>query len=330
MASTAARRGGTTPFALGRFVRPGDRAFTGVVVDERVVPLAELLPGMSSLDDLLAAWDTNVTAIAERCEGLALDPFPRSGELGVLAPVEPRQVFQSGANYHRHVVELVVAAARARGEEDLDAVRAQASAAMTERARSGRPYVFTGLPSAVSGPFDDVLLPVEGEQHDWELELAAVIARPAHQVHRGDGLGYVAGYCIVNDLTTRDRVYRPDMPGIGTDWLASKNAPTFLPTGPFVVPAAFVDPGGLRVQLRVNGELFQDESTSDMIFDVARLVEHVSTVATLLPGDLLLTGSPAGNGAELGRFLAPGDVLEGTITGLGTQRNRCRRAGTTP
>jgi 2-keto-4-pentenoate hydratase/2-oxohepta-3-ene-1,7-dioic acid hydratase in catechol pathway len=188
--------------------------------------------------------------------------------------------------------------------------------------------VFIGLASAICGPDDNVVLPDIGTQHDWELELGVVIGREAYRVSTEDALSHVAGYVIANDLTTRDRVFRPDMPGLGTDWLAGKNAPTFLPLGPWLVPAAFVpDPASLRVTLKLNGETMQDETTAGMIFGVPELIAHVSAITPLRPGDLLLTGSPAGNGAHYGRYLQPGDVMEATITGgsvdLGTQRNRC-------
>lgn len=311
-------------FALGQFTSEDGRSFAGVVVGERVAPVDGALAGIGRLNDLLPQWEANLEALQRYVAGLRLADLPRWDELGVEAPVEPRQVFQSGANYRTHVVELLVAAAREKGGADLEEVRARATSMMQARAEEGSPYVFTGLPSAICGPFDEVVLPDTGGQHDWELELAAVIGRPTYRVSRDEALGHVAGYCVVNDLTTRDRVYRADMPGIGTDWLASKNAPTFLPTGPWLVPAAFVaDPGVLRIRLSLNGKVMQDGSTADMIFGVARLIEHVSAVAMLLPGDLLLTGSPAGNGAHHGRYLCPGDLLEGTVTGLGTQRNRC-------
>jgi 2-keto-4-pentenoate hydratase/2-oxohepta-3-ene-1,7-dioic acid hydratase in catechol pathway len=111
---------------------------------------------------------------------------------------------------------------------------------------------------------------------------------------------------------------------MGLDWLAGKNSPTFLPTGPLFVPAAHAgDPMDLQIVLKVNGRTMQDESTADMVFDIPALIEWVSNVAELRAGDLLLTGSPAGNGASHGVFLKPGDVMEGTITGLGEQRNLC-------
>jgi 2,4-diketo-3-deoxy-L-fuconate hydrolase len=167
------------------------------------------------------------------------------------------------------------------------------------------------------------VLPRRGERHDWELELAAVIGRRARYVTEEDALDHVAGYTIANDLTTRDLVHRPDLAAIGSDWVRGKNAPTFLPTGPWIVPAQFVDdPMDLRITLRLNGETMQDESTGDMIFGVARLVSYASSLVELRPGDLLLTGSPAGNGTHYDRFLRTGDVIDAEITGLGRQRNR--------
>jgi 2-keto-4-pentenoate hydratase/2-oxohepta-3-ene-1,7-dioic acid hydratase in catechol pathway len=110
-----------------------------------------------------------------------------------------------------------------------------------------------------------------------------------------------------------------------TDFVATKLRPTFKPTGPYIVPAQFVpNPRELQITLRVNGDVMQDESTSDIIFGVEQLIEYASSMIVLRPGDLLLTGSPAGNAAHHGdRWLRPGDVVEGEITGLGAQRNRC-------
>jgi 2,4-didehydro-3-deoxy-L-rhamnonate hydrolase len=134
----------------------------------------------------------------------------------------------------------------------------------------------------------------------------------------------VAGYVVVNDITSRERVNRKDMKEMGMDWVASKCAPTFLPIGPWLVPAAFVgDPQTLRITLKLNGQTMQDESTADMIFGVARLVEGLSKFCLLQPGDVICTGSPAGNGMHYGRFLQPGDVVEGSISGIGSIRNTC-------
>ena len=329
----------TEPWALGRFRRagsagPGDLAFGGVVVGEDVVPLSDLLPGATEATDataLLGAWESNLAlldaAVADiRGSGRWSSLRRPLADLVRLAPLLPGQVFQSGANYRTHVVQLMVAAAAEAGDDDPAGTRERAVALMDERARSGTPYVFLGLASSVCGPLDDVVLPDTGAQHDWELELGVVIGTQAYRVSRAEALEHVAGYVVVNDLTTRDRVFRPDMPALGTDWLAGKSAPTFLPLGPWLVPARFVaDPMDLRITLALNGEVKQDETTADMIFDVATLIEHVSSITPMRPGDLLLTGSPAGNGAHFGRYLRPGDVMTSTIGGLGTQQNRCVR-----
>lgn len=312
-------------YALGTF-QAGGRQFAGLVLGDRVHPIEELagLPH-PSVRELLEHWDSarpDLDDLAERLSeagtGLELEL------LEVLAPVEPRQILQSGANYRTHVMDLAAADRKPGETRSTEEIRAEIGRQQDERAASGQPYVFTGLVSAMCGPYDDVILPAGTKKNDFELELAAVIGRPARRVSVGDALDHVAGYTIVNDVTTREWVWRRDLPELGTDWFRAKNSPTFLPTGPFLVPAEFVgDPMDLRVTLRLNGDVMQDETTKDMIFDVAQLVSYCSQIATLLPGDLILTGSPAGNGMHWGRLLRPGDVMESEITGLGTQRNGC-------
>jgi 2-keto-4-pentenoate hydratase/2-oxohepta-3-ene-1,7-dioic acid hydratase in catechol pathway len=244
-------------------------------------------------------------------------------QFAVRSPVLPRQIFQAGANYRSHVLDLIAAHHDGSDGRSREQARADAAAHLDERL-GGAPFVFQGLPSAICGAYDDVVLPADGAQPDWELELAAVIGRRTRRIPVDDALQAVAGWTIVNDITLRDKVFRPDSGALGADWLAAKNAPTFLPTGPALVPyEALPDPGDLRITLRLNGTVMQDESTKDMIFDVARIVSHISHVATLLPGDLVLTGSPAGNGLAHGRLLRAGDVMHATITGLGAQTNRC-------
>jgi 2-keto-4-pentenoate hydratase/2-oxohepta-3-ene-1,7-dioic acid hydratase in catechol pathway len=197
---------------------------------------------------------------------------------------------------------------------------------MDERARNGTPFFFVKAQSTVTGPLDPIVLPQDVEQPDWELELAVVMGRRAHRVTRQEALEYVAGYTIANDLTNRDKLARKlgDMRELGMDWVASKCSATYLPLGPYLVPASQVDdPQSLQITLKLNGEVKQDDNTSDMIFGVARLIEDLSHKVTLLPGDLICTGSPSGNGVHYNRFLRPGDIIESSITGLGTQRNPC-------
>jgi 2-keto-4-pentenoate hydratase/2-oxohepta-3-ene-1,7-dioic acid hydratase in catechol pathway len=247
-------------------------------------------------------------------------------DLRPLPPLIPTQIFQAGANYRQHVLDLM-AGAEARGDSSdgqTAASRDAARAELEERLNHGKPFVFLGSVHAMVGAHDQIVLPADRAQPDWELELAAVIGRDARRVSKERALDYVAGYTICNDVTSRDALIRPDARGMGLDWLAGKNSPTFLPTGPLFVPAAHAgDPADLQIVLKVNGKTMQNESTADMVFGVPALISFISNVAEMRAGDLLLTGSPAGNGASLNVFLAPGDVMEGTITGLGAQRNVC-------
>ncbi|MEU1932403.1 fumarylacetoacetate hydrolase family protein [Streptomyces sp. NPDC019826] len=312
------------PFALTTLSAPDGPAFPALVTpDAQVTDLrAALGDDQLTIRALLEIWEE----VLPRLRALAKDTGPTKPLAGfrVHAPVEPRQVFQSGANYRQHVIDLHVAHRAPGDERPEEERRAEAAEIMDRRATEDLPYVFIGLPSAITGPYDDVVLPAWAEKPDWELELAAVIGRPAYQVSTEEALDHVAGYTIANDLTDRATVFRRDMPQIGTDWLRSKNAPGFTPLGPWIVPADSVqDTGDLQLTLKLNGDTMQDESTKDMIFDVARMVSYASQSAHLLPGDLVLTGSPAGNGMHWGRLLRDGDVMEGSVTGLGTQRSRC-------
>lgn len=313
------------PFALATLSAPGGPAFPALVTpDAQALDLRPALGGTGlTMRTLLDDWES----VAPRLTALAEDGAPARrplAEFRVHAPVEPRQVFQSGANYRQHVIDLHVAHRAPGDDRPEEERRAEAAEIMDRRAAEDLPYVFIGLPSALTGPYDDVVLPAWAEKPDWELELAAVIGRPAYHVSPGEALDHVAGYTIANDLTDRATVFRRDMPQIGTDWLRSKNAPGFTPLGPWIVPATSIaDPGDLRLTLKLNGKTMQDESTKDMIFDVARVVSYASRSARLLPGDLVLTGSPAGNGMHWGRLLRDGDVMDASITGLGAQRTRC-------
>ncbi|MDQ0585471.1 2,4-diketo-3-deoxy-L-fuconate hydrolase [Streptomyces rishiriensis] len=313
------------PFAVATLSASDGPAFPALVTaDAQVIDLRAALDSRHlTMIGLLEDWDSALPTL----RALARDggPSPRPlAEFRVHAPVRPRQVFQSGANYRQHVIDLHVAHRAPDDDRPEEERRAEAAEIMDRRAAEDLPYVFIGLPSAITGPYDDVVLPVWAEKPDWELELAAVIGRPAYQVSVEEALTHVAGYTIANDLTDRATVFRRDMPQIGTDWLRSKNAPGFTPLGPWIVPAeSIARPEDLRLTLKLNGETMQDESTKDMIFDVARMVSYASRSARLLPGDLVLTGSPAGNGMHWGRLLRDGDVMDGSITGLGAQRTRC-------
>jgi 2-keto-4-pentenoate hydratase/2-oxohepta-3-ene-1,7-dioic acid hydratase in catechol pathway len=317
-------------YALGVFrdlADPPAAAFTGLVVGDRVRDVSKL----GTVNELLADWEDaqrrldEIAATAAMTTATTADTWIPLDALDVRCPVSPGQILQCGANYRKHVVDIVMAERRGSEVPEAD-VRKWAEDMMDERARTGEPYVFAGLSGALTGPYDEVILPDRGTNHDWELELAAVIGKPARHLTRENALDHVAGYTICNDITTRSLVYRQDLKAIGTDWLAAKNAPTFLPTGPFLIPAKFAgDPASLRITLKHNGIVRQDETTADMLFGLPAILAYITGITQLAPGDLVLTGSPAGNGAHWGVFLSDGDLIEGEITGLGTQRNRCVR-----
>jgi 2,4-didehydro-3-deoxy-L-rhamnonate hydrolase len=308
-----------TPFALGTFSSGNQTPFAGLVLQDRVLPLEV------TMLDLLADWERSF-AMLQKAVQRDMRPLR---EFRVHAPVpRPGTVYCSGANYKKHVVDLIIAhqdQAETQGMT-LEQKRVWGMKLMDERAQRGTPFVFIKPQSAVTGPFDPIVIPREAKKPDWELELAVVIGRRARRVPRERALEYVAGYTIVNDITLREKVFRrkTDSPELGMDFTISKGALSFLPMGPYMVPAAFVgDPQRLRVTLKLNGQVMQDEETADMIFTVAHLIEYLSASVELQPGDIICTGSPAGNGMHYNRFIQPGDVLEGSITGLGTQRNPC-------
>lgn len=324
-------------FALGTFSRGDDRRFAALCFADRAVSLASVHGLASELGarwrpqasvlELLSAWDEHLPVLRRLAERLGNAPAAAEpmSSLSVHPPVDlPRQIFCTGANYRKHVVDLTVDSGV--GPEGLtgEGLRRWAENMMDERARTGEPYAFMKAVSAVTGAYGDVLLPQGSVSPDWEAELAVIIGRGGRRIKRENAMSHIAGFAIVNDVTCRDRIARTDYKMLGTDWLKAKSPPTFLPFGPVLVPACFVrDPHDLRITLKLNGETMQDETSADMIFDISRQIEYISTHAELWPGDLICTGSPAGNGTHYNRFLRPGDVLDVTIEGLGSQRNVC-------
>lgn len=314
-------------FSLGTFAFDGD-AVPCLVIDEDAHDLRVLLGEATTVRGLLDDWGAMLPKLQRLanagCSGAKALPL---ADLRPLPPVEPiGQIFQAAANYRQHVLDLI-AGAESRGDDSdghAKGSRDNARRLLDERAAEGRPFFFLGSAHAVVGAEDQITLPADSSQSDWELELAAVIGRPGRRVAPEQALDLIAGYTIANDLTSRDALARWDAGVMGIDWVAGKNSPTFLPIGPLLVPAVFVgDPQNLRIKLTVNGRIMQDESTADMLFGVAQLISYLTTVTEVRPGDVVLTGSPAGNGASHGVFLQPGDLMEGTVTGLGVQRNRC-------
>lgn len=178
------------------------------------------------------------------------------------------------------------------------------------------PIIFLKSTTAISGPNDPIQIPRGSTKTDWEVELAVVIGKRTSYVSEDSAADYIAGYLLHNDVS--ERAFQLER---GGQWVKGKSCDTFAPIGPWLVTKDEIpDPSKLRMWLKLNGEILQDESTSDMIFHIPFLVSYISQFMTLLPGDIISTGTPSGVGLALGRYLRPGDVIELGIEGLGTAR----------
>lgn len=216
----------------------------------------------------------------------------------LLPPLEPSAIFCIGLNYAAHAAE-------------------------TGQPKPERPVVFMKNPASVVGCFDDIILPAscrEPLQVDYEVELAVVLGKAAKNVSSKDALNYVAGYTIANDVSAR----KWQKNGGGGQWVRGKSFDTFCPIGPEVVLTDEIgDPNNLTLKTVLNGTVMQESNTSDMIFSVEQIIEYLSEDTTLLPGTVILTGTPEGVGfaRDPAVFLKPGDRLEMTIEKIGTLVN---------
>ncbi len=254
------------------------------------------------IDDWVGAnLDPDVVhALSERmkrdADGL---PIVRMAEARVGPPVQPGQIISIGLNYRRHAMEVGLPV-------------------------PAEPIVSSKSVRALAGPADDLLIPPGATSVDWEVELGVVIGRRVqYPVSREVAAQSIVGYCTANDLS--DRAWLLEH---GGEWIKGKSFQSFAPLGPYLVTTAEIpDPGQLRLTCRVNGQLMQDDSTNDMIFDVPTLVHYLGRFMVLEPGDVILTGSPGG--MALGRpgkpYLRPGDMVEAEVHGLGAQRQRCHQ-----
>lgn len=324
---------GEQGFRIGAFANGGARML-GLVVEEVAVPFHELgvagIDGGTSLRGLLGDWQNAFDELKRAAAKLRPGQGSPIGTLGLEAPLpDPAQLFCCGANYARHVIQMMLATNVHPGLAGLDDAGRQAFAEemVAAQARESDPYIFMKTITSITGPRAVVALPEFSRRIDWEVELGVVFGREAYRETRESAMSAVAGYLLVNDMTARDKVRRTDPGSIGTDWVAGKGAPGFLPMGPWFVPAAFVeDPHDLPLRLWVNGELRQDSNTREMTFDIPRQIEFLTRYARLLPGDVLCTGTPEGNAIATGSWLKDGDVVEAEIPGFGRQAIVCRAA----
>jgi 2-keto-4-pentenoate hydratase/2-oxohepta-3-ene-1,7-dioic acid hydratase in catechol pathway len=286
-----------------------------------VIDISDLFHDLHHVfDEWPRSFDVVSEAWTSRSPSFELD------DLGHLPPLRHPNLLCAGANYKTHSAQMLTKNEfnqhnRKPGETD-EEFFARNYALMERRSREGTPFCWTGLHSSIVGAYDDVVLPVLGDEPDWELELGVVIGGHGRLVAPEDARELIAGYTIVNDLGTVDIFRRTDIPW-GYDWI-SKHQPTFKPIGPFVVPAQFFElDDTIAITLRLNGDVMQHWPANDMIFSPEQFISYLSDRVNLTPGDVIALGSPPGNGKHHGRFLRDGDIMDSEITYLGRQRNRC-------
>ena len=272
-----------------------------VEVGGRLYPLTTV-KGINDITvaDLFTDWAAAEAAISAALAGL--DPADAIAEGPRLAPIlYPGKVLCAGANYFRHMAEMGFP---------------------VENKSTQRLFFFFKPPrNAVVGEGPVVHMPLDTHAFDWEVELALVIGKTCRAVSADRALEHVAAYTVAVDFCARDLNKAPDQ-FYKLDWVAGKAQETCCPMGPRLVPAsAFGDPQAIRLGLRVNGETKQDDVTGDMIFPVAEQIAILSRIMTLDPGDVVLTGTPAGVGAAKQTFLSVGDRVEAWIDGIGTLTN---------
>lgn len=281
----------------------GER-IAGILVGDTVVPTNVLTSAVAAAP-LTTVDILELDSVARRDLQYAADEASAQhaiplAQLTLAPPVPgPEKIICIGVNYGAHADE----AARLRGRAtDLPVA----------------PILFAKFATSLVGHEAHVVIPPSSDKVDWEAELAVVMGRTATRVAAADALDYVGGYTAFNDVSARDLQKQT------SQWTAGKACDTFAPCGPWVVTAdELPDPQDVRVQARLNGKTMQDARTDTMLFSVRRLIEFITSVITLRPGDIIATGTPAGVGAAMEPpvFMSPGDVIEVEIDGIGVLRN---------
>jgi len=288
-------------FKLASYAASDGTPRAGIVVDGRV------LDAGPSVLEVLQQWPTRSAQLADLARtGGAGTPLSR---VQLLAPIlYPGTIFCAGANYKDHVAEMS---------------RALNLPAESDPHELGlKPWHFI-KPSAqcVRGTGSRIPLPAYSKKVDWEAEIAVVMGKECRNVSVENALEYAAGLTIANDLSARDHLKRDGIAADSPfkfDWVSQKSFDGALPLGPWICPLEDVgDVGNLGIRLWVNDELMQDSSSANLIFTMAEQISHLSTRLTLLPGDVIATGTPAGCGAARGRFLKAGDRVRVWVENIG-------------
>jgi 2-keto-4-pentenoate hydratase/2-oxohepta-3-ene-1,7-dioic acid hydratase in catechol pathway len=293
----------------------GPRA--GVIVGEEVFDAAKFTgkAAYATIHGILADWKAAEGALKKATVGAGKSRAKRQSlaKTKLLAPVPfPPTIFCAGANYADHAAAMA---------------KKQGHPPPADPHEQGlKPWFFIKAGRTIADPGAAIKASHYAKELDWEIELAAVIGRPAKDVTKEKALSYVAGYMVSNDFSARDRGRRPGVEATSffkMDWTKHKSFDGSCPIGPWIVPASDIaDPQNLKLKLWVNGTLKQDSNTSRMLFTLAEQIEQLSINMTLHPGDLILTGTPSGVGAESGEFLKAGDEVKVWIEGIGEFSNR--------
>ncbi len=259
----------------------------GLWKDNRIVDLKKIYPGIPDFDEEFfeKGWLEKVKQVTDAGEKM---------DVRIGCPVcRPSKIICLGKNYSEHAKEG--------GFENPE-----------------RPLLFCKTPNTLNGPYDPIVLPKSSVQVDWEVELAVIIGKKGKRIKKKDAFSHIAGFTILNDVSGRDAQFAD------SQWFRGKSFDSFAPVGPCVVTPDEIDNvQNLRLTTTVNGNVMQDGNTKDMIFDIPTIIEYISEDITLLPGDILSTGTPSGVGIfrDPPVVLKPGDVVECKIEGIGSIKN---------
>jgi 2-keto-4-pentenoate hydratase/2-oxohepta-3-ene-1,7-dioic acid hydratase in catechol pathway len=254
----------------------------------------------------VSVGDINAVFRGERCEPKGSPIALKSAKLKAPIPLPLRNIMCVGKNYHEHAKEFSASGFDSSSTGAADAIPTA-------------PIIFTKVPQSVIGPDEPIRYPTGvSDQLDYEAELAVIIGKGGRGIAKADALRHVWGYTIVNDVTARD------LQGRHKQWFLGKSMDTFAPMGPWAVTADEVDLATAGIRCWVNGELRQNAKIADLIFDIPTLIETISAGITLLPGDIIATGTPAGVGIGFKppKFLTKGDVVAMEVDGIGRLTNQ--------